>query len=245
MHPVLFQVGGLTIYSYGVCQQLSYAAFAGLLIFTANRLVVPLEAALRSGAGLLVGALVGGRLGFIFVNRDEPGIMSVLFNLSGSFVFFTAVIGGALGAMALARRRGHPVGTGLDLITPPMLGAWAIGNLGCFLAGCCWGPTTSMPWGVRFFSDLLPPELRGVPVHPSQLYSLASDLLVLAFVLAWPRGAPGTMFLRGVLGLVALKLLLIAAGVGHGGSMLIVFPVMAAIAIALLMALRSPRQVAT
>ena len=91
MHPVLFQVAGLTIYSYGVCQQLSYAAFAGLLIFTANRLVVPLEAALRIGAGLLVGALAGGRLGFIFVNRDERGIMSVLFNLSGSFVFFTAV----------------------------------------------------------------------------------------------------------------------------------------------------------
>ena len=245
MHPVLFEVGGLTVYSYGVCTQLSYAAFAGLLIFTANRLGEALDTALRIGAGMLAGGLIGGRLGFILINLNEPGIMRVLFDLSGSFVMFAALIGGVLGPMVMARQRSRPVGTGLDLVTPPMLGAWAVSNLGCFLAGCCWGPTTQMPWGVRFLSDILPPELRGVPVHPTQLYSFGSDLLVLVLVLGWPRGAPGTMFLGGLLGLVSLKLLLIATGVGHGGAMLAVFPVLAASSIALLIALRNRPIVAT
>ena len=84
-----------------------------------------------------------------------------------------------------------------------------------------------------------------MPVHPTQLYSFGSDLLVLVLVLGWPRGAPGTMFLGGLLGLVSLKLLLIATGVGHGGAMLAVFPVLAASSIALLIALRNRPIVAT
>mgnify|MGYP001605036905 CR=1 FL=1 len=238
MHPVLFEVSGLTIYSYGVCTLLSYLAFGGLLLFTAKRLEVPRDAAVLFAVGLVLGGLVGGRLGFVLVNFREPGILRALFLTSGAFLFFTAVIGGVLGPMLAAWSTKRPVGTALDLITPPMLGAWAVGNLGCFLAGCCWGPLTDVPWAVRFFADVLPPEVRGQPVHPTQLYSLASDALVLALVLALPRGAPGTMFLRAVVGLVAIKLVLIALGVGHGGVMLIVLPVLAAICTALLIALR-------
>jgi len=244
MHPVLFQVAGLTIYSYGVCTVLSYLAFGGVLMVTAKRLIEPFDEALRVAAGMLGGALIGGRLGFVLFNLDAPWTLGSLLSFSGGFVFFTALIGGMLGPMVVAWRRGRTIGTALDLVTPPMLAAWAVGNLGCFLAGCCWGPVTDVPWAVRFFAEVTPPELRGVPVHPTQLYALLSDAAVLALVFVWP-GRPGTMFLRAVLSLAAIKLVLIVVGVGHGGAMLLIFPVLAAISAILLFVLRTRPPAAT
>ena len=51
----------------------------------------------------------------------------------------------------------------------------ALGRVGCFLAGCCYGKPTTLPWGVRFTNPhtLVPPELMGVPLHPTQLYEAA------------------------------------------------------------------------
>lgn len=74
MHPVLFEVSGLTVYSYGVCTVLSYLAFGGLLMFTAKRLEHPRDGAVLVAVGLVFGALLGGRLGFVLFNLREPGI---------------------------------------------------------------------------------------------------------------------------------------------------------------------------
>jgi phosphatidylglycerol:prolipoprotein diacylglycerol transferase len=60
----------------------------------------------------------------------------------------------------------------------------AIGRLGCFSAGCCWGKPTTLPWGVRFTP--LGHEITGVPVdvdlHPTQLYESAATFLIFLFL---------------------------------------------------------------
>jgi len=48
------------------------------------------------------------------------------------------------------------------------------------------------------FSSPLMAELKGVPVHPVQLYALACELAVVAMFFAWPKAAPGVHFLRAV-----------------------------------------------
>ena len=60
----------------------------------------------------------------------------------------------------------------------------AFGRLGCFLAGCCYGRPTGLPWGVTFRDprSMVPAELLGVRLHPVQLYEAAADLLI-AFAL--------------------------------------------------------------
>jgi len=59
------------------------------------------------------------------------------------------------------------------------------GRFGCFSAGCCYGKPTDMPWGVKFNnSDLVDSALRGIPLHPTQLYE-AGSLFILLMGLLW------------------------------------------------------------
>lgn len=58
----------------------------------------------------------------------------------------------------------------------------AISRLGCFLAGCCHGLPTSLPWGVVYKHPdvLVPINLKFIALHPTQLYS--AGLLLLIFL---------------------------------------------------------------
>jgi phosphatidylglycerol:prolipoprotein diacylglycerol transferase len=94
------------------------------------------------------------------------------------------VAGLLLAATAVARATRTSLAALLDALAPGALLALAIGRVGCFLAGCCHGSPTTMPWGVIF------PELGPPARHPLQLYSAVADLTAL---LRLPRGAtPGT-----------------------------------------------------
>jgi len=55
----------------------------------------------------------------------------------------------------------------------------AIGRLGCFMAGCCYGKPTRLPWGVTFTNPIAAQLVGtpvGVPLHPTQLYEAAAEI---------------------------------------------------------------------
>ena len=79
------------------------------------------------------------------------------------------------------RKHGLPALATFDLIAPSMMIGLALGRIGCFLNGCCYGGPTSLPWAVRF-----PP---GSPPYVDQV---ASGLLLDANPPAEPAGPPGT-----------------------------------------------------
>ncbi len=52
-------------------------------------------------------------------------------------------------------------------------------RLGCLLNGCCYGIPTRLPWGIVFSGPCaVAPDLRGVPLHPTQLYEAGGDLAI-------------------------------------------------------------------
>ena len=59
----------------------------------------------------------------------------------------------------------------LDMIAICAPVGQAIGRIGCFLNGCCYGSETQGWWGVKF-------SCLENPVHPTELYLSAGDLLV-------------------------------------------------------------------
>ena len=70
----------------------------------------------------------------------------------------------------------------LDLMIPSVALAQALGRVGCFLAGCCYGKETDSPLGVVFTnSDFAP---NGVKLLPTQLFMAGGDLIIMA-VLLW------------------------------------------------------------
>jgi phosphatidylglycerol---prolipoprotein diacylglyceryl transferase len=72
-----------------------------------------------------------------------------------------------------------------DVYAAPLALGHAIGRLGCFAAGCCYGKPTSLPWGV-IFRDPYTQELvgtpLGIPLHPTQLYEAGAEFLVFGFL---------------------------------------------------------------
>jgi phosphatidylglycerol:prolipoprotein diacylglycerol transferase len=75
----------------------------------------------------------------------------------------------------------------LDCFTAGLPLGHAIGRLGCFMAGCCYGKPTTLPWGVTFTNPIaarLVGTPMGVPLHPTQLYESAAEFCNFA-ILVW------------------------------------------------------------
>jgi len=73
----------------------------------------------------------------------------------------------------------------------------AIGRLGCFTAGCCFGIPTRLPWGVAFaYLGRAPHPFAGIPLHPVQLYEAALCFITFVFLLLLrkKRRFPGEIF---------------------------------------------------
>ena len=118
------------------------------------------------------------------------------FDFSANEIGEKTVLGGLLAVtlVALASRRLNLTdqrSTNSLAIALPV--GFAIGRVGCFLAGCCFGSATSLPWGVRYSPGTEPfaqqqalglidgNALSTLPVHPTQLYEAIGALLILWF----------------------------------------------------------------
>lgn len=99
--------------------------------------------------------------------------------------------GGLLAALAASawyiRKHNMPAMATCDAFSPGLAFGHAIGRLGCFAAGCCWGRPTSHAWGVTFRNPLAH-ELVGTPLNqalePTQLFEAAVELANF-FILMW------------------------------------------------------------
>jgi len=84
------------------------------------------------------------------------------------------------------KKKGLSLWQTADIWAPSIAIGHAIGRLGCFCAGCCYGKPTDLPWAVTFTS----PEslaIRGVPLHPTQIYESGAELLNFAILLVLRR----------------------------------------------------------
>jgi phosphatidylglycerol---prolipoprotein diacylglyceryl transferase len=98
------------------------------------------EQVLDLGFWVLVGGLVGSRVLFILVNwKDYAKDLSSIFSLGGGLVFYGGLIGAAVAAYAFSRVNGMEFLRLADLAIPTVSLGQALGRLGCFSAGCCWG----------------------------------------------------------------------------------------------------------
>jgi phosphatidylglycerol:prolipoprotein diacylglycerol transferase len=113
----------------------------------------------------------------------------------GGLVFYGGAAGAGLVAVAFARRERWSFWTLGDVFAPGIALGHALGRVGCFAAGCCFGKASG-PWGAAFpsgsvaFDELrelsaLPPGASFTPhLHPTQLYEAGGEGLIFALLLA-------------------------------------------------------------
>ena len=207
MYPLLFELGPLNIYSYGVILGGSYFLALWYALQRARRAGLDGQRIVDLGIVGIISAVVGAKLMLVVVDFDryaaDPSQLTALLMAGGVFY------GGLLLAVPMCwwyiRRNGLPLWTTCDLFAPGIAMAQGVGRMGCLLAGCCFGRPTEAPWGITFSSTLAAANSGtplGVPLHPSQIYESIAVLLILGVLLAgerrW-RAFPGRTFWTYVL----------------------------------------------
>ena len=188
VHPVLtvVEVAGIQrpIGTYGAL--ISVAVLLGSVVTVRATARAGLDAgAMISALALAVGlGFVGAYAGFVAVNWvQRPGWDASL--LQPGVVFYAGAATGALGLAAGARWFGLSIARTLDLALPGLPLAHAIGRLGCWFGGCCYGAPCDHGFCVTYTDPLAAAAHPSVPRHPWPLYE-AACLLVLAGLFASP-----------------------------------------------------------
>jgi phosphatidylglycerol:prolipoprotein diacylglycerol transferase len=179
MHPVLFKIGPLTIYTYGAF--IVIALLIGMWIVKCESTKVGLDSNKMMDIYFygIIGGLIGARIFYVFLFwRDFwPQIWKIFMLWEGGVVFYGAVFGAVPVCIFLVRRYKFSLRSSLDILVFPLPLAHSIGRIGCFMAGCCYGKDCSLPWAVVFRtqSSLAP---LNIPIHPTQLYSSFTNLII-------------------------------------------------------------------
>jgi phosphatidylglycerol:prolipoprotein diacylglycerol transferase len=197
MHPKLFQIGGFVQHTYGVL--VATAFLLGLLVAVrlARRQGLDPDHAFNLGVYVALAAFLGAKLLLMVTDwgyySRHPGEIFSLYSLKAGGVFYGGFLAALLFAVWYTRRHRMPYLKTADAFAPAVALGHAIGRLGCFSSGCCWGKPTALPWGVTF-TDPYANEMFGVPLgiplHPTQLYEAAAEALIFTFLmLRWKKRA--------------------------------------------------------
>lgn len=186
MFPKLISIGSFYIPTYGVLVALGFLAGLAITLRLARRAGLASEKITNLAIYCVIAGILGAKLFmFLFDFGDylrNPGQIFSLETLQAAGVFHGGFLAAILFAAFYMRREQLPVLRTMDVFAPGIAIGQAIGRIGCFAAGCCWGRECDLPWGVRFRSNVAAPVPLDKTLHPVQLYESAADLLIFALL---------------------------------------------------------------
>jgi len=188
MYPQIFHLSFL--HTYGVLVAIAFLAGLWVATHLARDAKLPTESVFNLGFYSALAAMLGAKVMMILVDlpyyTQHPAEIVSLSTLQAGGVFYGGLIAALVVATWYLRKTRLPGLPTADVFAPGIALGHAIGRLGCFSAGCCWGVESHLPWAVRFTdpSSQVPPELLGVPLHPTQLYESFAEFLIFG-ILYW------------------------------------------------------------
>jgi phosphatidylglycerol:prolipoprotein diacylglycerol transferase len=189
--PRLFHIGNFNLPTYGFLVSLGVLIGLWISVRNSEKLGINGDDAWNLGIVVVLCGIVGAKILYIVNDWStyaaHPGDIFTLNTLQAGGVFSGGLIGGFAAAAWYVRRHSMPPLATCDAFTPGLALGHAIGRLGCFAAGCCWGKPTHYFWGVTF-SNPLAAALVGTPLNqalePTQLFESAVEVANF-FILSW------------------------------------------------------------
>lgn len=177
MFPTICQIGPFTVYSYGLMLAVAVIVCTFLLRKDAQKAGINPQIISDLIFYLVISGIIGARIFYIltFLPTFFENPLEMIMIQHGGLSWQGGFIAGCLSGIWFVRKHKLDVLKMLDLTAPYLALGQAIGRIGCFLNGCCYGKEVS--WGVYF------PSL-GERVHPTQIYDVVG-LLMIFFVLKW------------------------------------------------------------
>ncbi len=203
----------MQIQGYGVLLGVALLGGAAFAIRRARRMQLPAEHSADIIFWLIIGGLASARLahGLLSFRRYQDlchtkgDCLAVLRFWDGGLVFYGGAIGATVTLVALCRRWQISVGAMADALAPPLALGHAMGRIGCFWVGCCYGKPVSGLWpGVRFkagsvaYHELVSErgQMWTAPLHATQLYEVGAELFIFGLLLRLEKrpGPAGRLF---------------------------------------------------
>jgi phosphatidylglycerol:prolipoprotein diacylglycerol transferase len=172
MHPIIFIYGPFTVYSWGLMVAIG---FIGALITGskyADRENISYDLVYEIFIRITIASLIGARLFYVLAFPSDylRDPLSIIYLNQGGMVFLGGFVGAVLSLIPFAIKHRTSIWKIFDLLSPATMLGYAIGRIGCFLNGCCYGI-----------------EFCGIQ-QPTQLYSsLAGFMIFFALVLLYPK----------------------------------------------------------
>jgi len=186
--PKLADENGVAIRGYGVMLLVAVSSAVALSMYRAKQFGVDPEIILSLAFWLFVAGIVGARLFYVIEYWEErfkkpslwETVEAVLNIPGGGLVVYGSLIGGGLALVVFVWRYKLPGLALADLIAPGLALGMAIGRIGCFFTGCCYGGVCDLPWAVTFPAEspplYTPPYLQ--QLHNGQLFGVVFDASV-------------------------------------------------------------------
>lgn len=203
VYPFVIRIGSFEITGYGLMMMAAFLIGGWLIGLELKRRRWVGEFAGDIVVAGVIGGIVGAKLWYVALTGDLGALLS-----RGGLVWYGGFLGGVVAVLLVSAWRKVPLRWTMQLVSPALPAAYAVGRVGCFLVQDDYGVPTALPWGLKFPQGL-PPSTAGnlsrmfgvsVPpgtdpgtvlaVHPTQLYEVAIMLAVFAYM--WPlRKRPG------------------------------------------------------
>lgn len=149
--PHVCEPEGLPIRGYGTMLLIAVLASIGLTAWRGRKLGLDPDMLVMLCFWMILPGILGARVFYIIEYHDDFDSLASLLNFTkGGLVVYGSVIGGVVGLLIFVVRHKLPLLATFDLMAPSFMLGLAIGRLGCFLNGCCFGGACDLPWAVEF-----------------------------------------------------------------------------------------------
>lgn len=185
MYPELFRIGGIPIRSWGVMLIIGFFLGYWVAVRRAEKFGIRKNLVIDVAVWALIAGVIGARVGWVlqdwgYYSRHPLDALKLT---EGGMTSYGGVAFGVFGMWVWSRRAGVRFLDVLDLLAAPGALMVAIGRIGCFLNGCCYGAPCALPWAVSTRPDAGPSYMG----HPAQLYDTLMMLAAFAILMFYEK----------------------------------------------------------
>lgn len=190
MYPQLFHIGRFFLPTYGFLVALGVLIGLWISVRNSERIGINGDNAWNLGILVVLCGIIGAKVLYVInewgTYSAHPSEIFSISTLQAGGVFSGGLIAAFVAAAWYVRRHHMPALGTCDAFAPGLALGHAIGRIGCFAAGCCYGKPTDHWWGVVFHNPLAN-EITGTPLNkalePTQLFESAVEFANFLFLM--------------------------------------------------------------
>ncbi len=188
MLPVLFESSFFTLYAYPLFMGLAWGVGYYLTRYLFEENNINAKSLHSLFIGVFITAWVGAKIFFLIFSSEQKVnqyLYADEFWLGGGFVFYGGLIFSLIFYFLYSLYFKKFDFKYSKFLAPGLIIGHAVGRVGCFLAGCCFGTQCDLPWAIKMHD-----EFR----HPVQLYESVGLFIIGFMALAWIKNKKDNIF---------------------------------------------------